>query len=163
MNTVAVGLKVADETWIAAALLHREHPEAEDFAVAEIVERAAQENITGKLRHAVYVYANAHGVANRPPNPGQYRILFETKRPDRRRLFREGDEFHPKRTGMIKPDRDEIPEPYRYLLDWYESEYVRKKKERWLQGVFDMVGAGKGVLRGEDPDAYIRRLREGWE
>src|SRR5271154_302867 len=26
-------LKVADEVWIAAALLHRDHPEAPDFAV----------------------------------------------------------------------------------------------------------------------------------
>jgi hypothetical protein len=41
---VATELKVADETWIATALLHREHPERDDFAEQEIVARARNEN-----------------------------------------------------------------------------------------------------------------------
>jgi hypothetical protein len=57
MNTAAIDLNVADETWIATALLHREHPDAEDFSAAEIVDRAARENITGERRPGVYVYA----------------------------------------------------------------------------------------------------------
>ena len=39
-------LKVADEVWLATALLHREHPDRADFTVAEIVERARQEGLT---------------------------------------------------------------------------------------------------------------------
>jgi hypothetical protein len=36
---------VADEVWIAAALLHGEHPESLDFSIEEIVERAAAESV----------------------------------------------------------------------------------------------------------------------
>jgi hypothetical protein len=59
-------LKVADEVWLAAALLHREHPDRADFAVTEIVERARQESLTRELRPGVYVHAVLHRVANRP-------------------------------------------------------------------------------------------------
>ena len=33
---------VADEAWIATALLHREHPDRKDFKTTEIVRRAEQ-------------------------------------------------------------------------------------------------------------------------
>ena len=36
-------VKVADEVWIAAALLHREYPNQSDFEIDEIVQRAAKE------------------------------------------------------------------------------------------------------------------------
>ena len=35
--------------------------------------------------------------------------------------------------------------------------------ERWLGGVFQLFGLGKDLSRDEDPDEYVRRLREGWE
>ncbi len=158
MNTVALQFKVADETWVAAALLHREHPDAEDFTVADIVERAA---IEGFVRRSVYVHANSHCVANRPPNPGAYRMLYETA-PDRRRLFRDKDHAHPRREGKTSPRRDQIPDQYRYLLDWYDTEYAHGRKEDWLSGVFEMSGAAKDLYSAENPDDYVRRLREGW-
>jgi hypothetical protein len=79
-SKVRHGLKVADEVWVATALLHREHPDRADFTVAEIVERARQEGLTPKLRPGVYPHANLHCVANRPPNPGRYLMLVETDR-----------------------------------------------------------------------------------
>jgi hypothetical protein len=161
MNIIQVDVKVADETWIATALLHREHPQREDFAVQEIVDRARNENMVGRLRPGVYVHANSHGVANRRPNPGSYRMLYET-RLGMRRLYRETDDSHPDRRGKIVPKRDDIPEQYRYLLDWYEAEYAQTGGNGWLSGIFEMIGAGKNVFAGEDPDEYIRRLREGW-
>jgi hypothetical protein len=81
---------VADEVWIATALLHREHPDREDFTVAEIVARAREEGVTPQLRPGVYVHATQHCVANRPPNPGRYRMLLETGS-NRKRLYRPGD------------------------------------------------------------------------
>ena len=63
-------LKVADEVWIATALLHHENPKRADFTVSEIVERARKENISGALRAGVQVHAYLHCVANLPPNPG---------------------------------------------------------------------------------------------
>ena len=91
-------IKVADEVWIAAALLHREQPAQPDFTVEEIVERAMREGIGGPIRPGVYVHIVQHCVANRPPNPGRYRMLLETIN-GRRRLFRKGDAYHPAREG----------------------------------------------------------------
>jgi len=39
-------LKVADEVWIAAALLHLDNPTRTDFGVEEIVERARKEKLS---------------------------------------------------------------------------------------------------------------------
>ena len=91
-------LKVADEVWIATALLHRENPEREDFLVEEVVERAKKERLTGTLWKGVYVHVVQHCVANRLPNSGRYRMLDETA-PGRRRLFPSGDIYHPEREG----------------------------------------------------------------
>ena len=79
-------IKVADEVWIAAALLHREHPKQLDFTIEQIMERAAREAGKEPLRPGVYVHVVQHCVANRPPNPGRYRMLFETTS-GRRRLY----------------------------------------------------------------------------
>ena len=114
-------IKVADEVWLATALLHRENPSRSDFTLNEIVERAAKEGIVDERRPGVYVHAALHCVANRPPKPGRYRMLFET-RPKHRRLFRVGDNYDPQREGSkIKPEADEIPPGYDDLLKWYEE------------------------------------------
>jgi len=157
-------VKVADEVWIATALLHREHPSHEDFAVAEIVERAREEALAPTLRPGVYVHAVQHCVANRPPNAGRYRMLVETGR-NRRRLYRPGDPYDPRREGArTVPDRDSIPAKYRALLAWYEGTYARRgrlaKEEDLLLG---LRGSGRALWAAEPPDRYVTRLREGWE
>ena len=63
-------VKVADEVWIATALLHGENPQRADFTVSEIVGRAEREAIAGHLRPGVRVHVLLHCVANFPPNPG---------------------------------------------------------------------------------------------
>ncbi len=117
-------IKVADEVWIGAALLHREHPDRSNFSITEIVDRVAQEGLHKPLRPGVHVHVTQHCVANKRPNPGNYRMLCETGR-GRRRLFRTGDESHPYRGGRIVPERGDIPERYHHLLDWYRDEYDR--------------------------------------
>jgi hypothetical protein len=164
MATVAHQLRVADEVWIATALLHREHPKRRDFSIEEIIERANKEAGEGVLRPGVRVHVNQHCVANRPPNPGRYRMLFETT-PGRRRLFRSGDNYDIAREGAkIVPAREDIPREYAALLDWYQN---------WGQGsVADRIkndpllalrGSGKELWADEHADEYVRRLREGWE
>lgn len=119
-------IKVADEVWIATALLHKENPKRSSFSVREIVDRVAEENIYGRLRPGVQIHAYMHCVANKRPNPGNYRILVETKEGGRR-LFREGDEFHPYREGgKMKPNPYDIPEKYEELLDWFDGEYSKR-------------------------------------
>lgn len=157
-----VGLRVADEAWIATALLHREHPESQDFSIQEIVERARTENISEPLRPGVEVHVRFQCVADRPPEPAQLRMLSETIA-GRRRLYRDGDATHPLRKGKILPEPDAIPDRYRYLLDWYRNEYALLSRDTWLGGVFEMIGAAKEVFKGIDPDEYVQQLREGWE
>lgn len=157
-------IKVADEVWIATALLHREHPESADFTVDEIVERARKEGLHKPLRRGVYVHAVQHCVANRPPNPGRYRMLVET-RPGRRRLFRTGDSYNPQREGAkISPEPDELPREYLGLLSWYRdwSEMAASKAMK-EDPLLALRGSGKHLWANEHADDYVRRLREGWE
>lgn len=156
-------IKVADEVWIATALLHREHPELPDFTTTEIEERARVEASPEQLRPGVRVHAIQHCVANRAPNPGRYRMLIETA-PHRRRLFRPGDRYNTAREGAKRlPERAEIPERYHYLLDWYELEYVsRRSPDVDADPIMALHGLGKEIWADEDADAYVARLRQGW-
>lgn len=157
-------VKVADEVWIATALLHRERLEATDFSVEEIVERARQTGLHRPLRPGVYVHVVLHCVANRPPNPGRYRMLFETA-PGRRRLYRQGDPSHPGRDkSKVTPDPEDLPAGYEDLLSWYRewsSESLKRAIE--TDPLLKMRGSGKHIWADEHADEYVRRLREGWE
>ena len=156
-------IKVADEVFIAVALLHRENPNRKDFTVPEIVARARRENLHGELRPGVQVHASLHCVANLRPNPGRYRMLYATA--NRRRLLLQGDDVHPERTGKMWPDLAEVPPQYAGLIEWAKRRYGKDKlpTARWLDGVFQLSGLGKNLWRGEDPDAYVRQLRGGWD
>ena len=163
MSSTLADIKVADETFIAIALLHREHPDRADFTIAEIVERARREGIAGELRPGVRVHATLHCVANRAPNPGRYRMLYATGEHTRRLLIA-GDDIHAQRTGKMFPDLDDVPAKYRELIEWAQVRYQSSEapRSRWLDGVFQLFGLGKDLWRGEDPDEYVRKLREGW-
>lgn len=157
-------VKVADEVWIATALLHKEHPRRPDFSVEEIVERAKQERLTEELRRGVYIHAQMHCVANRPPEPNRYRMLFKTT-PDRRRLFRPGDPYDPRREGSKTiPVHEEIPENYRYLLKWYRQWSGTKAEGGGkFDALLSLAGSGRDLWAKEHADEYVNRLREGWE
>ena len=157
-------IKVADEVWLAAALLHREHPEQTDFEIGEIKNRAAKEGGKQPLRPGVYIHIVQHCVANRPPSPGRYRMLVETG-PGRRRLFRTGDSYHVSREGSkTHPAIEDLPEQYRKLLDWYHKWDASSAARRTdADPLLVLVGSGKHLWKDEDPDEYVRSLREGWE
>ena len=163
-TAVQAELKVADEVWIATALLHREHPESPDFAVDEIVARAQKEGLYKPLRRGVYVHAIQHCVANRAPNPGRYRMLIET-RPGHRRLFRAGDSYDPQREGAkITPEREDLPSAYGGLLNWYRDWSATAVSTALKQDpLLALRGSGKHLWADEHADDYVRRLREGWE
>ena len=168
MKSIAspLSIKVADEVWVATALLHREHPKRADFTVAEIVARAERESITGSLRPGVYQHAIQHAVANVPRSPNRYKLLFATA-PDRRRLYRPGDPCDSDRAGSkTVPRRDDLPERYRLLLDWYADTYVRQSSLRDRiknDPILAMIGLGKEIWKDETADEYVRRLREEWD
>lgn len=162
--TAKAKLKVADEVWIATALLHRERSEAADFSIEEIVERAGKENLHGELRPGVYVHVVQHCVANRPPNPGRYRMLLEPS-PGRRRLYRLADSYHPQREGgKITPEPEDIPDGYAELLSWYKDWSAQASKNALENDpLLKAQGSGKHLWADEHADEYVRRLREGWE
>jgi hypothetical protein len=105
-----------------------------------------------------------------------------------RRLLLLGDDVHTDRKGKIFPEPNEIPEKYLPLLEWAKLRYegraavsnglgnggagnVRSAGEkaateaprRHLQVLLDLRLAGVHLANGEDPDDYVKRLREGWE
>jgi len=164
--TIASGveIKVADEVWIATALLHREHPDRTDFATEEIMRRATEEAGNQRLRPGVYVHVVQHCVANRPSNPGRYRMLYETA-PGRRRIFRNGDNYDTSREGAkIFPAKKDIPSEYAALLEWYRDWDHRSEKDKIKNDPLLLLrGSGKKLWADEHADAYVRRLREGWE
>jgi hypothetical protein len=157
-------IKIADEVWIATVLLHREQPNQADFSIEEIVERAKREAVSGPIRPGLYVHVVQHCVANRPPNPARYRMLFETSA-GRRRLFRKGDAYHPARAGAkVTPNPEDIPEGYRGLLAWYQDWYsTTDRAAPEADPLLALFGSGKRLWQDEHADEYVRRLREGWE
>jgi hypothetical protein len=160
MGKMTAAIRVADEVWIATALLHREHPRAVDFSLKEIEGRLVREGLTDGKRPGVYPHLSVHCVANRPPDKGRYRMLFETA-PSRRRLFRPGDPYHPKREGgKHVPGRDEIPTKYHPLLDWYERVWAPVPR---TDPLLALAARHRDLWKGVDPDDYVRQLREGFE
>jgi hypothetical protein len=163
-SQILTKVKVADEVWIAAALLHCEHPQATDFSIEEIVDHARREGLHEPLRPGVYVHVVLHCVANRPPNPGRYRMLFETLE-GRRRLFRKGDPYHLDREGSkTTPEPGDLPPGYAELLNWYREWCVEKARDLVENDpLLKAHGSGKHLWADEPADEYVRRLREGWE
>jgi hypothetical protein len=167
-TTTKPTLKVADEVWVATAMLHRQHPERADFSIDEIVRFANAGKplrLLGPLRRGFYVHVVQHCVANRPPNPGRYRMLVETA-PGRRRLFRPGDCYHPRREGgKSVPSSDSLPDNwFRGLLAWYRDWCVESARRAEREDpLLALYGSGKDLWADEHADEYVRRLREGWE
>ena len=155
-------MRVADQVFIATALLHRESPNRADFTVNEIVDRALQE--FGPLRPGIRVHIYSHCVANRRPDSGRYRMLYATGE-NTRRLLQAGDDIHPERAGKIVPELDEVSPEYQELIEWAKQRYGKSEPAggRWLEGIMQMRGLGRELWKDEDPDEYVRRLREGWE
>ena len=106
-------------------------------------------------------------------------MLTETSR-GRRRLYRPGDDCHPDRlSGASLPDREALPPACRELLDWYHDDYLTQAAHgdgepelamNEAAGVWPVVdpllalaGSGREIWADEGADAYVRRLREGWE
>ena len=57
----------------------------------------------------------------------------------RRRLYRPGDPVHPERKGKTHPEKRDIPERYRSLVNWYLSDYSRRKPNTKLSRARDWL------------------------
>jgi hypothetical protein len=122
LDTTA-SLSVADQVWIATALLQREHPDRASFSKKEIQQRSEMLDAAGASRPGISQHISTHCVASKPASPAKHRMLTRTGT-GRRRLFRSGDPVDPsRRNGKCAPHREDLPEQYHELLDWYETEY----------------------------------------
>lgn len=145
-------MKVADEVWLAVALLQRENPGRTDFAVQEIKARARNEN--WQIRPGFNQHVSYHCVARKPAAPVNHRMLHEDSR-GRRRLYRQGDPCHPDReSGRILPDPLDIPLQYRPLIDWYDGVYSKQLPPPPLAPV---NGDDRSTLHRDDIDPTPQR------
>ena len=160
-TSISTSVKVADEVWIATALLHLEYPERSDFRVSEIL----QTRRTGRLnRRASSWSADGCHTALRGEQKAQSRSVPNAHRnaPRLQAAHRPSDPVYTGREhGKIMPDRYEIPERYEYLLQWYSREYAGKQTGSADDPLLRLRGTAKGIYG--DPDEYVRELREGWE
>lgn len=162
--TVVTYIRVADECWIALAVLHRTHPDRSSFSASEILDRVKMERVSPELRAGVQPHIYLHNVANLPPNSATYRMFY--KREDGTyRLFKPGDEFHPKRRGKTCPERGELPTEYQPLMDWYQRDYCgRSSRQPAAEDfVLQMRGIGQEIWSDVTSDDFVSSLRSGWE
>jgi len=152
-------IDVADEVWIATALLHKEHPERRDFTNQEILERIEKEGLVRPVRPGVTTHISIHAVAGKKPQPNNYRLLTETSR-GHRRLYRDGDSSHPDRKGKTSPSKSDLPSRYLGLLKWYTTWNLSDSKKG--SPPLDPFEALAGTWTFGDADTYVRELREGW-
>lgn len=154
-------LKLADEVWVATALLHRDQPECSAFPGSKILGRAKQLHPSTPPRAGLNPHIYGHCVANAKPVSGRYRMLYR-EQSGRYRLFRDGDDFHPNRPrGRSTPDGESLPRKYRHLLDWYDSEYNKRSPLRPEDDpILALKGVGKELWRSlGGGDAFIKWLR----
>lgn len=120
-----INVKVADQVWIALALLTSENPTRDGFTGSEIRERVRHE--FGSVPPGVVTHIAQHCVATKPVSPGRNRMI--TKRGSLNALYREGDPCHPDRLGgKAFPKRQELPHRYHELLAWYQNSYTNQMK-----------------------------------
>lgn len=170
MLTTVSDLLLANRIWIAVASLHREFPIREDFSKDEIRRKLRESGLAnGTKPGSVNAHLKEHLVANVPPSSTKYRMLFETRPGGNLRLFRPGDLTHPARVprrkpSKIVPKREEIPEQYWHLLDWYETwskePHVPDAPINWEDDpLIRLIGSGRHIWADEHADKYVENLR----
>ena len=165
--TKSSSVRIVDEVWIATCLLHLEFPDRADFSIEEISLRAEQERISLKNRTSgsIRTCVRQHFVANKPLNSCNVRFLYETSN-GRRRLFKPTDPFHVDRLdGLEKPTAEKLPEPYRFLISWYQQEFISCEPADEEQGLLELLRlpelGSTDWLRGS-ADEFVATLRSHW-
>jgi len=156
-------MKIADEVWVATALLHREQPSRAGFEGSEILRKVGEMHAGGQTRPGVNAHIYLHCVANKKPNSARFRMLY--RNPDGTlRLYRRGDDCHPeRRNGKTVPEAEAIPGRYGELLKWYRSEYSPAAPEAPSQDpILALRGVGKELWKELGGETFITGLRSDW-
>jgi hypothetical protein len=167
----SIDILIADRIWIATALLHQQFCMRADFTKDEIRKKLETEGLSDGVKSGTLsAHLDQHCVANVPPSSGKYRMLYETTPGGNLRLFRPGDFTFQGRTQGRKlsksvPKREEIPQQYWKLLDWYET-WIKETHTpdapiNWEDDpLIRLIGSGKHIWADEHADEYVNRLRE---
>jgi hypothetical protein len=170
MASVIHDLFLADRIWIAVAILHQQFPAREDFSRDEIRRELDASGLAERTeRGSVNAHLKEHLVANVPPSSSKYRMLYETAPRGNLRLFRPGDftwatRVQKRKPSKTLPKREEIPQQYWPLLDWYENwckeAHARGTPINWEDDpLIRLIGSGKHIWADEHADEYVENLR----
>ena len=170
-HTTTTEFYVADRIWVATALLHQEFSLRCDFTKDEIRKKMEAEGLAnGVERRTLSAHLDQHCVANVPPSTGKYRMLYETTPGGSLRLFRPGDftwasRYQKRKPSKSVPKRQEIPQQYWQLLDWYEiwsiETHTPDAPIKWEDDpLIRLIGSGRHIWADEHADEYVNRLRE---
>jgi len=120
-------ISAANLVWIATALLHAENKEKVVFQVKQIFQKAKDLGLSTVVDETLMMHISLHCVANAKAQPNTHRKLYRIA-PGWYRLYKPNDQYDPSREkGRIAPLAEEIPEKYRWLVDWYNNEYCKKQ------------------------------------
>ena len=156
----SMSLKAGDSVWVATAILQQQHPEESSFPVSEIVAKVKELGLTDREEISVYVHANQHCVANRPPNPAKLKMLIETADGERR-LFCPGDRYDRQRDGRSTPKPSDLPVEYLPLLEWYRVWCdERRAGDCPVDPLLALRGSGRELWASEHADVYLENLRQ---
>jgi hypothetical protein len=160
-------LKVADAVWVATATLHRKRPSQQaPFTVDEIVSQVIAMRLTSGTEKSIRQHVLQHCEALSKPQPNRSRMLYAT-RPTHRRLFCEGDRYHPGREGApTHPDWASLPMEYLDLKRWYEEDWPKwasSSSTTIVDPLLELAGTGAGMWGTGSADDYVDSLRSGWE
>jgi hypothetical protein len=160
VSTVGAKLSIADTIWLATALLHRTHPQANGFTHEAILRKVTELDSSLNPR-SVSTHLSTHCVASKKANPATLRIL--TENPDGSlRLFRGGDSFHPtRRAGRTAPKPHALPVQYEYLTqNQTESPSDKRDYSPPEDPILAISGVGKEMWKQlGGGEAFIRALR----
>jgi hypothetical protein len=158
-----LGLTAADAVWIATAMLHERFPDATGFTPSTIQAEVLNNRLSSVLRKTVYQHIVQHIAATQPANPNRRRMLTEVNN-GLRRLYLDGDDFHPSRNGAQSvPKPEDLPPNLRRWLNWYENWSRTHSGTKVTTPTVDPLEALAGTWTFGDADTYVRELREGWE
>lgn len=162
-DVTTLGLTAADAVWIATAMLHERYPEAAGFDPATIQEEVLRNKLTSAIPKTVYQHIVQHVTATQPANPNRRRMLTELSN-GLRRLYLEGDAYHPSRNGaQFTPKPEDLPQHLRGWLSWYEQWSRAHPERKEPSPALDPLESLSGTWTFGDADSYLRELREGWE
>ena len=122
-----------DRTWTVVAMLHQQFCTRNDFSRDEIWQKLVGEGFAEESERDTFkTHLDQQWIANIPASSDNFRLMYETTPGGNIRLFRPGDFTYASRKDQkykpskSAPIRQEIPEEYWQLLDWYEDWITRK-------------------------------------